>query len=205
VKLICVAAQQNNGKDVLADYLMQRLNERNGTWVRSAFANAVKEVYQNAFGVDRDFIEKWKRVPEPPPGMSMNVRKSLQFIGDGFRQMKDGIWIDIALRGDEPKILSDSRYINEAKAVREKGGYMIAMWRPSFENDDPNPSESQIKPIIQWCLDTNQDGPLHWNYDPELYPAPSGIEYYNYFMRNDGTLGDLYNKVEQSLLRCLEK
>src|SRR3990167_3977741 len=99
-KLISIFGQLSSGKDCLADYLVNRLNERQmiGEFSRSAFANAVKKVYQDAFGVDRDFVEKWKRIPEPPPGMNINVRKGLQFIGDGFRRIKSDIWIEIALR-----------------------------------------------------------------------------------------------------------
>jgi len=206
-KVIAIAGQLGNGKDALADYLVERLNSNNltGPWVRSAFANAVKEVYQNSFGVDREFIEKWKRNPDPPPGMLKNVRQSLQFIGDGFRMIKGDIWIEIALRGEAQRIISDSRYINEAKAVQAQCGFVIALWRPGFENNDPNPSESQIRPIIDWCLETKQDGPLHWTYDYELHPAPQGIENYDYFLRNDGTLEDLYEKVDNHLISILER
>jgi hypothetical protein len=205
-RTIGIAGQLGNGKDVLADYLVKRLNERNkiGPWVRTAFANAVKQVFEDSFGVDRDFIEKWKRIPEPPPGLKMNVRKSLQFIGDGFRQIKDNIWIEIGLRGTDQKVISDSRYVNEAKAIDAAGGLMVVLWRPGFENNDPNPSESQILPIVQWCLDTNQDGPLHWSFDYELYPAPDGIQAYHYFMRNDGSIDQLHAKVDAELLPFLE-
>jgi len=215
VPVIGIAGQLGNGKDVLADYLVKRLNDGiynhrgielvpEQLWQRTAFANAVKQVYQDAFAVDREFVEKWKRIPEPPPGMKMNVRKGLQFIGDGFRQMKENIWIEIALRGHQRKVISDSRYINEAKAIAAQGGLMIVLWRPGFENSDPNPSESQILPVVQWCLDTHQDGPLHWTYDYELYPPPDGIQAYNYFMRNDGSIEDLYAKVDKELLPFME-
>src|SRR5262252_270201 len=122
VRTIGIAGQLGNGKDVLADYLVKRLNERRQhaynteaggevlvpnceLWHRTAFANAVKQVFEDSFGVDRAFVEKWKRIPEPPPGLKMNVRKGLQFIGDGFRQIKENIWIEIALRGHQRKVI----------------------------------------------------------------------------------------------------
>lgn len=206
MKLIGVAAQLGNGKDVLCDYLAPRLNEgRQIPWERSAFANAVKSVYETSFGVDRDFIEKWKRNPEPPPGMLMNVRQGLQFIGDGFRKIKDEIWIEIALR-EEMLVISDSRYINEAKAIHAKGGTMIVMYRPGFLNDDPNPSEAQIKPIVEFCAKYLKEGQI-W---PQIHQMatkpeiPEGLCYYDYFVINDGTLTDLYAKVDDVLVPYIE-
>jgi hypothetical protein len=213
VKIIGIAGQLANGKDVLADYLVDKLNghilEANDyafgspLWTRAAFANAVKKVYSDAFGVDREFIEKWKRIPEPPEGMLMNVRKGLQFIGDGFRQIKPDIWIEIALRTNDPIILSDSRYINEAKHIRNRGGINIVLWRPGMENNDPNPSESQIKPIVDFCVRTNQDGLISLNPQTQLAEFeefPDGIQYYDYFMRNDGDLTALYRRADEELI-----
>lgn len=206
MKIVSFSAQLGMGKDVAADYIHSKLNQNNktGHWQRSAFANAVKDVYCNAFDVDRDFIEKWKRNPEPPPGMLMNVRKSLQFIGDGFRQMKGDIWIEIALR-DESKqlVISDSRYINEARHAYNKCGINVVLYRPGFLNDDPNPSEAQIRPIIEWCMKTQNDGPIEFTEENMSY-APEGVKYYEYFLINDGTLEDFYSKIDRLLIPYVE-
>jgi len=202
MKIVSFSAQLGMGKDVASDYLCAKLNDigNSGLWVRSAFANAVKDVYCDAFDVDRDFIEQWKRNPEPPPGMLMNVRKSLQFIGDGFRQIKGDIWIEIALR-DESKqmIISDSRYINEAKQAYRKNGLNVVLYRPGFLNDDPNPSEAQIRPIIEWCVKTQKEGPIVLT-EENMSFAPEGYSFYEYFLINDGSLEDLYSKIDRLLI-----
>lgn len=220
MQVIGVAAQLANGKDVLCDYLVGKLNERlfvDGSWnfspqnqheikpwERGAFANAVKEVYETSFGVDREFTEAWKRNPEPPPGMLMNVRKSLQFIGDGFRQIKGDIWIDIALRDTSKKlIISDSRYINEAKAVKAKDGIMIILYRPGFLNDDPNPSESQLRPLVEWCINNLNEGPIK-NRKSTSKDMPEALSYYDYFLVNDGSINDLYSKIDYKLIPFIE-
>jgi len=220
MKIIGVASQLCMGKDVLCDYLTPALNVRRvdkgekksirslskcSFWKRAAFANAVKRVYETSFGVDREFIEKWKRNSDPPPGMLMNVRQGLQFIGDGFRKIKDEIWIEIALR-EEMIVLSDSRYINEAKAVRDNGGMMIVMYRPGFLNDDPNLSESQIKPIIEFCVKYLKEGDIWSQINAmEVKPnIPNGLNFYDYFFINDGTLEDLYKKVDDELVPYVE-
>lgn len=207
--IIGAAAQLNSGKDVLCDYLFNKLNYRNPSfpWKRAAFANAVKNVYERSFGVDREFIEVWKRDPNPPPGMLMNVRKGLQFIGDGFRQIKADIWIDLVFRDNEDNniIISDCRYINEAKAIKNKGGITILMHRAGFLNDDPNPSESQIKPIVEFCLKNIKDGKVPSFGEITHLNPPDGLEYYDFFLNNDGTLEELYSKADNLLVPFIEE
>jgi uncharacterized protein YuzB (UPF0349 family) len=206
MNIIGAAAQLNSGKDVLCDHLVKTLNKSGGNWKRTAFANAVKSVFESSFDVDRDFIEAWKRNPEPPPGMLMNVRKSLQFIGDGFRKIKEEIWIEIALRGKDDIIISDSRYINEARSIKQRNGIMILLYRPGFLNDDPNPSEAQLRPIVEFCVNNLEEGQIppmciiQDNY--EQYPED--IQHYDFFLVNDGTLEDLYNKVDRFLVPFIE-
>lgn len=202
MKIIAFAGQLASGKDMSADYIAQALNENNniGSWKRSAFASAVKKVYMDAFDVDKDFIETWKRKDEIPEGMLMNVRKGLQFIGDGFRQIQPSIWIDIALREkNEQLIISDARYINEAKTIKGKGGINIILYREGYLNDDPNPSESEIKPLVQYCLSNQGDGPIQ-----KYSNGPYGLEFYDFFLINNGTLSDLYNKIDKLLIPFVE-
>lgn len=203
MKLVCFSAQLGNGKDVAADYLCLKLNDLNlGKWERTAFADAVKNLYCNAFNVDRQFIEKWKRNPEPPPGMLKNVRQGLQFIGDGFRQIQGDIWIENALREETKQIiLSDGRYINEGRHVHHKGGINLIVYRPGFLNDDPNPSESQIKPIVEWCIKTQKEGAINHN----IENGPDGIEFYDYYLINDGTITDLYSKIDRMLIPYVQQ
>lgn len=200
MKAAWIFSQLGMGKDVLSDYLVTKLPG----WERGSFANAVKNVFCESFGVTREFVEEWKRRSEIPPGMLVPVRQGLQMIGDGFRKIKDDIWIEIALR-DENKNLcgSDGRYMNEARAMRAKGGISVVLYRPGFYNDDPNPSEAQIKPIVEWCDNTQRDGPINLDIPISLanqFPHPEGIEYFNFFLRNDGNLEDLYKKVDDLLV-----
>lgn len=202
--IIGAAAQLNSGKDVLCDYLLEELNFKNKFWKRAAFANAVKNVYENSFGVNREFIEKWKRSSDSPPGMNMSVRKGLQFIGDGFRQIKSDIWIDIAFREniDNNIIISDVRYINEAKEIKKRGGINILIHRLGFLNDDPNPSESQLRPLVEYCLKNLNDGEIIFS---NLSNPPEDIKYYDLFLNNDGTLQDFYDKIKRTIVPLIEK
>lgn len=232
MKIIGVAGQLASGKDTLADYLVEKLNKNKGIkpecsfcnfqnqdgwlfceqckssledvkkWQRLGFANAVKNIFANAFGVTREFIEEWKRKDEAPPGFNSNVRKGLQYIGDGFRQIKSDIWIETAFRGTDDIIISDVRYVNEAKAIKERGGITILLWRPGFENNDPNPSESQIKPYVEYCANYCQEGKFLWSTLCDDKPN-DGLEYFDFFLKNDGDKEVLQNKVDTLLMPFL--
>jgi hypothetical protein len=210
--VIGVAGQAQNGKDTVADRLWERLNSMNGViWKRGAFAANVKKVYCDTFGVDMAFVEKWKVVPEAPPGFAMSVRQALQFIGDGFRQIQPKIWLDLAFREKCPKIISDVRYVNEFLRVKSEGGLNVLIGRPDKINDDPNGSEAQIRPYVDWCLkhcprkltdlrDIWQDLKMIEGFSDNVPPLPDGIEEFDIFIRNDGTKEELCETVDKQLV-----
>lgn len=203
MKIIGVTGQLMAGKDVFCDYLAEQLNQFEIKWTRSAFANAVKDTFCKAFSVDRDFIEKWKRVPEPPTGFLMPIRQCLQFIGDGYRKIRDEIWIEIALSDNGKNlIISDGRYFNEAKQIKQKNGIMILLFRPNFLNDDPNPSESQIRPVLCWARDHLKEGAINHTDLLMRYgmSIPSDLQYFDYFFVNDGTIEDLQKKIRDQVV-----
>ena len=196
-KIICFCGQIAAGKDEAADQIADKLNHPYQIWCRAAFGNNVKKVYMDAFGVDREFVEKWKRKPDPPPGFDKNIRESLMFIGDGFRQMNPGVWIEWLFR-DYPTdnlVISDGRYHSECKEVSRRGGINVAVWRPGYENDIEHPSESQLKPEIDRLIaEQGESGPI------KLKGSP-----FDWFVVNKNGLSDLFQVVEKELIPYLEK
>jgi hypothetical protein len=229
--VIGVAGQAQMGKDTLADRLVRLLNQpwhdehaereygvdmhypyKSKLWTRSAFAKGVKKVFTDAFDTTFEFVEEWKVKPEPPPGFEMNVRKSLQFIGDGFRQIRPTVWLDLALRGNEPRIISDVRYINEFRRVHEEGGLNILVGRTEKLNDDPNASEAQIKPYVVWCLENLPNdvtfNPARWDYrfkGRTVPEPPPHMEMFDIFIRNDKALEEYYSDIAAHVLPYVQK
>lgn len=206
--VIGVAGQAQNGKDTLSDYLAEKLTAK---WKRVAFADNVKKVYQDTFDRDRPFIEEWKVKPEPPPGFDMTVRKSLQFIGDGFRKIYPTIWLDLVFRETEPIIISDVRYVNEFLRVKKEGGLNILVGRTDKLSDDPNGSEAQIRPYVAWCLNyfrhqrVNFLGPRFSVVQQENMPDIPEISKFDIFINNDGTIEDLYSVIDNEVLPFVER
>jgi len=193
MKTIIISAQLANGKDVAGNYLSGSLYAHTGdSWKVMGFAHAVKDVFCRTFGVNREFVEEWKRKPECPPMFDIPVRQALQQIGHGFRLIRSSIWIDIALQDEgENKIICDGRYRNEALAGQKMGALNLLLYRPGFLNDDPNPSESELKPVIEWYAESGLEG------DVRQIKRPKGPDLYDFFIRNDGDLAGLYHKLEK--------
>jgi hypothetical protein len=185
---VALAGQLGSGKSALAEYLDRRLNFLTGeSWVQNGFAIPVKQIFCEAFGVDNAFIERWKRIDEPPPGFDLPVRQCLILIGDGFRQMKSRVWIEHAFRNQTAhQVIFDCRYLNEATTVRELGGVSVLLWRPGHENDLPNASEQQLVPLVRELAAARVDGPVG---DPNVP--------FDLFLVNDGSLTDLHAKVDR--------
>lgn len=207
MRIIGVFGQMLAAKDEVANYLVNQLNNElyssknivKTPWRRVGFADAVKKVFMDSFDVNWEFIEKWKRKDEIPPGFDITVRKGLQQIGDGFRKIQNDVWIRTALRSEAHIVISDGRYINEAKMIKEKGGVNILLWRPGFENDDPNPSESQIRPIVDWFAEYGKEGEVILG-----TAASPNLDKFDYFLKNDGTLEVLYNKIDEFVIPYLK-
>lgn len=214
--VVGVAGQAQNGKDTIADRMFEKMVDPRGAWKRDAFAYALKDIFYNTFGVDAAFVEKWKTNPEVPPGFDMPVRKALQFIGDGFRTIKSTVWVDQPFKDRSARsIISDVRYVNEFTRIKNEGGMNILVGRPDRLNDDPNGSEAQIRPYVKWCLDHfkdhdekvihlyKMDWPSIRNFSlrNEGYEMPpDGIELFDLFVMNDGTLEELHALVDESVI-----
>lgn len=184
MSLIGVAGQFRNGKDEISDYIARKLNLK-----RAAFASNVKRIFCETFGVNLEFVEKWKTIPEPPPGFDMPVRQSLQFIGDGFRKIKSDIWVDLIFRNDPSEtVISDVRYINELVEINKNKGINILVYRPGYLNEDPNESEAQIKIFVEHFLNKKTEGKVKDQHEK--------FGLIDYFIINDGTLEDLYKKID---------
>lgn len=200
-KIICFSGQQRNGKDESADHLVTKLSG----WHRSSFAGDVKATFCDMFNVDLAFIEKWKTNPEPPLGFIMNVRDSLIFIGDGFRQIQPQIWVERCFKKSKyPVILSDGRYFSELRKVRELGGINVLVYRDGFLNDVKNASESELKPLIEFYIDSGIDGPTSEYLYNRIVPLEE-VRLVDYFIRNDSDLNSLYNKIDKNLVPFIQR
>lgn len=139
--IIGVCGFIGSGKDTIADYLTNFHGFR-----RESFANTLKDAVSVVFGWDRTLLEgrtkaarEWREVPDEwwskRLGMTITPRFILQNWGTEVcrKGFHDDIWIaslENKLRNMKDDIvISDCRFPNEIKSIREAGGIVIRVKR----------------------------------------------------------------------------
>lgn len=112
--------------------------------------------------------------------MPMTVRDLLQKLGtDAMRNgLHENVWVNALMADYKPGplyrvpnwIITDTRFPNEAQAIKEKGGVVIKVERPGVGPVNNHPSETALKD----------------------YP-------FDYVIHNDGSINDLKDKVREFL------
>ena len=149
--IIGVCGFIGSGKDTIADYLTNFHGFR-----RESFANSLKDAVAHVFGWDRMMLEgrtkqarEWREQVDPWWAERLNMpnltpRWVLQYWGTEVcrKGFHDDIWIaslENKLRNSKDDIvISDCRFPNEIKSIKEAGGIVIRVKRgddPEWYND----------------------------------------------------------------------
>ena len=142
--LIGICGLIGSGKDTVAERLV---NEHG--YKRDSFAKSLKDAVASMFNWDRDMLEgrgessrHWREQPDKfwseRFGREVSPRTILQQFGTEVMrgQMYDGIWVDscIGRYKGENTVISDTRFPNEIKRIKECGGIILLVKR--FQDPD---------------------------------------------------------------------
>ena len=169
--IIGISGFIGSGKDTIADYL-QNIHQ----FRRESFANTLKDAVASVFGWDRELLEgrtresrEWREQVDPWWSERLNMpnltpRYVLQVWGTEVarRSFHDDIWIaslENKLRKTQDDIvISDCRFPNEIRAIRNAGGIVIRVkrgpepvWYELAETVNRGPDKN-----INWRLSKNQ-------------------------------------------------
>lgn len=133
IKLIGITGKARAGKDTLAQCFVGMGYEQ------VAFAKGVKDVtaYLAGEAVELFYQDDTKEAHCHTLGMTR--RRAMQNVGNAMREaIGDHVWVEPLLMawrvaGMPATIVSDVRYPNEAQAIRDAGGIVIQVLRPSIE------------------------------------------------------------------------
>lgn len=146
--IIGLAGYAGSGKDALADMLVSL-----DGFERRAFADPMKEflvklnplIWRTGIGMNtleniiRD--EGWDRAKRHP-----EIRELLQRLGTeaGRGVLGEDVWVNALFEKPIKRLLviSDVRFPNEAKAIKERGGIIIRVIRDGLGPANNHPSES---------------------------------------------------------------
>ena len=199
-QIIGICGFIGSGKDTAADYLVNFHEFR-----RDSFAATLKDAVAAVFGWDRELLEgrtkqarEWREQVDPwwAERLSMpelTPRLVLQLWGTEVcrKSFHDDIWIaslEARLRNSKDNIvISDCRFPNEIKAIKNAGGKVIWVQRgelPSWHimaakanAGDPYAAE-KLKSLGVHASET----------------AWVGTDF-DYILDNNGTVDDLYNRI----------
>lgn len=201
--IIGVCGLIGSGKDTIADYLVNIHEFR-----RDSFAATLKDACAAVFGWDRDMLEgrskssrEWREQPDEwwsqRLDRTITPRWVLQHWGtevcrQGFH---DDIWIasleNKLRKTTDDIVISDCRFPNEIRAIREQGGFVVRVVRGA----EPEWYE------IALAANSRQ----HWAHgDPTEELRRRGIHAsetawigtnFDCVIENNGTLDDLYTQI----------
>jgi hypothetical protein len=196
--LIGIIGAVGSGKDTIGYYLVSHYNYTN-----TSFAKKVKDVLAVVFGWDREMLEgasvesrKWREEVDPYWGIS--PRTAMQRVGtDMFRHhIEPDVWVKAVVREilnstpDTKYVITDCRFKNEVDAIKKLGGKIIYVERGKLS---PWAEDAKAgKPYSDSCGVHISD----WN-SFALHSEADII------IKNNGTLKELYETIDQALLSQL--
>lgn len=163
--LIAICGHKFSGKSTVA----RLLHNATGYEVVS-FADKLKDVCCVLSGCTREQLEDYdfkenELVPDYLRPYCGNAEKPTfraflqRFGSEVMRGVNDNIWIDCTLSNcGKDAIISDCRFPNEAKAIKERGGIVIKVVRPDVKAEDSHQSETRIDEIVpDIIIENNSD------------------------------------------------
>ena len=171
--LIGLNGFKQSGKSTVAAYLTEKYH-----FEELAFANSLKDSVAALFDITRTDVERYKDMGADVTlaGKIIPFRTFLQRFGTEMARdtWDQDFWVDRILPNTLPQrwhadklvVISDVRFHNELRRIRQFGGYTIRIERSGIDSDKHG---SEIKP---------------------------NANYIDYTINNDGTLTGLYAQAE---------
>ena len=212
--IIGVCGFIGSGKDTIADYLTNFHGFR-----RESFANSLKDAVSQVFGWDRTMLEgrtkqarEWREQVDTWWAERLNMpnltpRWVLQYWGTEVcrKGFHDDIWIaslENKLRNSKDHIvISDCRFPNEIKSIKESGGIVIRVKRgpePEWYNDAADVNAGPK--CTSWALASGRMSKLNIHASETAWVGTK----FDAVLENDGSIDDLFSKVKDLVLNHLD-
>jgi hypothetical protein len=205
--IIGVCGFIGSGKDTIADYLTNFHEFR-----RESFANTLKDAVSKVFGWDRTMLEgrtkqarEWREQVDPWWSKRLNMpdltpRLMLQLWGTEVcrKGFHDDIWIaslENKLRtSTDDIVISDCRFPNEIKSIRDAGGIVIRVKRgeePEWYEDAVSMNSGETG-NMSWALSKERINKLGIHASETAWVGTR----FDHVLTNNGTIDELTNKVK---------
>jgi len=142
--LIGLSGYAQSGKDTIANYLI-----KDHGFIRRAFADNLRNVLydlnpmlESGFLQAKVDVEGWDKAKQHP-----EVRRLLQDLGLAARNhIHPEVWVSAALDRvlNDRIVVTDVRFLNEARAIKERGGEIWRVERPGVGAVNNHISETEM-------------------------------------------------------------
>ncbi len=168
MKIVGLAHKKGVGKNTLSKFIITYLRcESPGLNVKEvSFAAKLKDVAFQLYGwaglqraIYYEIHREQKEIVLPP--IKKSPRQIWIEIGNKFREVYERTWVDFALRGVKADVLiiTDVRFPNEAKAIKDMGGQLIKINRPNMPQGG-DPAEVDLDNWNDWDQIVDNNGTL---------------------------------------------
>lgn len=205
--IIGVCGFIGSGKDTVADYLTNFHEFR-----RESFANSLKDAVAAVFGWDRTMLEgrtkqarEWREQVDPWWSKRLNMpeltpRLMLQLWGTEVcrKSFHDDIWIASLehklLTSQDNVVISDCRFPNEIKSIREAGGIIVWVKRgelPSWYDAAYSMNKGDVG-NMNWAISKDKIARLRIHASETAWVGTD----FDAELDNNGTIDDLFEQVK---------
>jgi len=151
--IIGIAGGKRSGKTLLANMLAERYG-----LLHTSFAAPIREFTANLLGGSLEQLEVEKESPIAWLN-GITPREIMQTLGTEWGRMliAPDLWVRVCMRkvaGAGRAVISDVRFPNEARAIRDAGGHVIRLHRWGGSTD-PHVSELPLDRALVDCEITN--------------------------------------------------
>ena len=212
-QIIGIVGFIGSGKDTVADYLVNFHGYK-----RESFANSLKDAVSQVFGWPRELLEgrtkesrEWRETPDEwwskRLKQDITPRYVLQYWGTEVvrKGFHDDMWVASLehrlLNSQNDIVITDCRFPNEIKAIRNAGGRVIRIkrgpepvWFDDARSMNKGPSRN-----MSWALSKHNIEELGVHASETAWVGQK----FDATLNNDGTIEELYHQIEREITNDL--
>ena len=212
-QIIGIVGFIGSGKDTVADYLVNFHGYK-----RESFANSLKDAVSQVFGWPRELLEgrtkesrEWRETPDEwwskRLKQDITPRYVLQYWGTEVvrKGFHDDMWVASLehrlLNSQNDIVITDCRFPNEIKAIRNAGGRVIRIkrgpepvWFDDARSMNKGPSRN-----MSWALSKHNIEELGIHASETAWVGQK----FDATLNNDGTIEELYHQIEREITNDL--